>query len=83
MRTYSIAPASCCISRFAEPRVGTVGKLEEDAQSSRDCRLYSQQQDGHLDSLMADTAGTTTVQLNATRTHLDPDLTRALQGVLL
>ena len=39
MRTYNIAPASCCISRFTEPRVGTVGKLEEDAHSSRDCRL--------------------------------------------
>ena len=45
--------------------------------------LYSQQQEGHLYSLKADTAGTTTTQLNATQNHLDPDLPRAFQGVLI
>ena len=40
---------SCCISLFAEPRVGKApaGKLKEGARSSRNCKHYSQQQGRH------------------------------------
>ena len=40
---------SCCISLFAEPRVGKgpAGKLKEGPRSSRNCKHYSQQQGRH------------------------------------